>query len=183
MLQQPQRLNSKGERYVIGPTGAPMTLNDLPPANTQRWVIRRKAEVVAAVRGGNWTQWPCPAASRLKVRMKAPAPDAAAAVSQPRAGLGRMNSDARAWRRHAALTQLLLVECHLEWDLERNIDQASRRILQAHVSLLNDRLPVHDEHQRGFRRHRNRDLLLKVLFHLRLDRVLRPQRTFDVARQ
>jgi hypothetical protein len=52
MLQQPQRLNSKGERYVIGPTGAPLTLNDLPPPNTQRWVIRRKAEVVAAVRGG-----------------------------------------------------------------------------------------------------------------------------------
>ena len=37
---------------MIGPTGAPLTLNDLPPANTQRWVIRRKAEVVAAVRGG-----------------------------------------------------------------------------------------------------------------------------------
>ena len=52
MLQQPQRLNSKGERYVIGPTGAPLTINDLPPPNTQRWVIRRKAEVVAAVRGG-----------------------------------------------------------------------------------------------------------------------------------
>jgi hypothetical protein len=52
MLQQPQRLNSKGERYVIGPTGAPLTLDDLPPSNTQRWVIRRKAEVVAAVRGG-----------------------------------------------------------------------------------------------------------------------------------
>ena len=51
MLQQ-QRLNSKGERYVIGPTGAPLTLADLPPANTQRWVIRRKAEVVAAVHGG-----------------------------------------------------------------------------------------------------------------------------------
>ena len=51
MLQQ-QRLNSKGEKYVIGPTGAPLTLSDLPPQNTQRWVIRRKAEVVAAVRGG-----------------------------------------------------------------------------------------------------------------------------------
>lgn len=50
MLQQ--RLNNKGEQYVIGPTGAPLTLNDLPPSNTQRWVIRRKAEVVAAVRGG-----------------------------------------------------------------------------------------------------------------------------------
>ena len=52
MLQQQQRLNNKGEKYVIGPTGAPLTLADLPPANTQRWVIRRKAEVVAAVRGG-----------------------------------------------------------------------------------------------------------------------------------
>ena len=51
MLQQ-QRTNSRGEKYVIGPTGAPLTLSDLPPANTQRWVIRRKAEVVAAVRGG-----------------------------------------------------------------------------------------------------------------------------------
>ena len=51
MLQQ-QRLNSKGEKYVIGPTGAPLTLADLPPENTQRWVIRRKAEVVAAVHGG-----------------------------------------------------------------------------------------------------------------------------------
>jgi len=51
MLQQ-QRLNNKGEKYVIGPTGAPLTLSDLPPPNTQRWVIRRKAEVVAAVHGG-----------------------------------------------------------------------------------------------------------------------------------
>ena len=51
MLQQ-QRTNSRGEKYVIGPTGAPLTLSDLPPATTLRWVIRRKAEVVAAVRGG-----------------------------------------------------------------------------------------------------------------------------------
>jgi hypothetical protein len=51
MLQQ-QRLNSRGEKYVIGPTGAPLTLDDLPPGDTERWVIRRKAEVVAAVRGG-----------------------------------------------------------------------------------------------------------------------------------
>ncbi|MGZ8364232.1 MAG: CtrA inhibitor SciP [Caulobacteraceae bacterium] len=50
--QQPHRVNARGERYVIGPMGAPLTLNDLPPANTERWVIRRKAEVVAAVRGG-----------------------------------------------------------------------------------------------------------------------------------
>lgn len=38
--------------YVIGPDGSPLTIADLPPTNTKRWVIRRKAEVVAAVRGG-----------------------------------------------------------------------------------------------------------------------------------
>jgi len=36
----------------MGPDGSPLTIADLPPANTRRWVIRRKAEVVAAVRGG-----------------------------------------------------------------------------------------------------------------------------------
>jgi hypothetical protein len=39
-------------RYVIGPDGSPLTVADLPPDDTKRWVIRRKAEVVAAVRGG-----------------------------------------------------------------------------------------------------------------------------------
>ncbi|MDX2264215.1 MAG: DUF1153 domain-containing protein [Hyphomicrobiales bacterium] len=39
-------------KYVIGPDGSPLTVADLPPTNTKRWVIRRKAEVVAAVRGG-----------------------------------------------------------------------------------------------------------------------------------
>src|SRR5215208_8392636 len=39
-------------KYVIGPDGSPLTINDLPPPDTKRWVIRRKAEVVAAVRGG-----------------------------------------------------------------------------------------------------------------------------------
>ena len=38
--------------YVIGPDGTPLTIKDLPPPSTKRWVIRRKAEVVAAVRGG-----------------------------------------------------------------------------------------------------------------------------------
>jgi hypothetical protein len=38
--------------YVIGPNGDVITKADLPPANTKRWVIRRKAEVVVAVRGG-----------------------------------------------------------------------------------------------------------------------------------
>jgi hypothetical protein len=53
LQQQPQtRTNSRGEAYVIGPTGAPLTIRDLPPTDTGRWVIRRKAEVVAAVRGG-----------------------------------------------------------------------------------------------------------------------------------
>ena len=39
-------------RYVIGPDGTPLTLADLPPQDTTRWVIRRKATLVAAVRGG-----------------------------------------------------------------------------------------------------------------------------------
>lgn len=37
---------------VIGPLGESLTLDTLPPANTTRWVVRRKAEVVAAVNGG-----------------------------------------------------------------------------------------------------------------------------------
>jgi hypothetical protein len=37
---------------VTGPDGGRLRLGDLPPANTRRWVIRRKAEVVTAVRGG-----------------------------------------------------------------------------------------------------------------------------------
>ena len=37
---------------VIGPAGKLLTVDDLPPPNTKRWVIRRKAEVVAAVRHG-----------------------------------------------------------------------------------------------------------------------------------
>jgi hypothetical protein len=39
-------------RFVIGPDGRVLTVADLPPRNTKRWVIRRKAELVAAVRGG-----------------------------------------------------------------------------------------------------------------------------------
>jgi len=37
---------------VIGPHGRNLTIDELPPPNTTRWVIRRKAEVVAAVEGG-----------------------------------------------------------------------------------------------------------------------------------
>ncbi len=47
MPEQPSRPNG-----VIGPTGKPLTFEDLPPPNTKRWVISRKAEVVIAVRNG-----------------------------------------------------------------------------------------------------------------------------------
>jgi hypothetical protein len=39
-------------RYVIGPDGGPLTVADLPPRDTKRWVVRRKAVLVSAVRGG-----------------------------------------------------------------------------------------------------------------------------------
>jgi hypothetical protein len=39
-------------KFVIGPNNATLTLPDLPPPHTRRWVSRRKAEVVAAVQGG-----------------------------------------------------------------------------------------------------------------------------------
>ena len=39
-------------RYVIGPDGSVLTIADLPAADTTRWVVSRKAQVVAAVRGG-----------------------------------------------------------------------------------------------------------------------------------
>lgn len=42
-----QRLGNVG----VG-RGGITSLNDLPPPNTKRWVIRRKAEVVAGVRSG-----------------------------------------------------------------------------------------------------------------------------------
>ena len=38
--------------YFIGPNGNVVTIADLPSSMTTRWVIRRKAEVVLAVRGG-----------------------------------------------------------------------------------------------------------------------------------
>lgn len=37
---------------VVGPLGEPLTLDTLPPPSTSRWIVRRKAEVVAAVDGG-----------------------------------------------------------------------------------------------------------------------------------
>ena len=38
-------------KYVTGPNGTPLSIADLPDPGT-RWVIRRKAEVIAAIRGG-----------------------------------------------------------------------------------------------------------------------------------
>lgn len=37
---------------VRGPDGSPLTIADLPAPDTKRWVVSRKAKVVAAVRGG-----------------------------------------------------------------------------------------------------------------------------------
>ncbi len=42
--------DEKATHRVIGPDGKLLTLDDLPPPETKRWVARRKAEVVAAVR-------------------------------------------------------------------------------------------------------------------------------------
>jgi hypothetical protein len=47
------KAESKGPSgRVIGPDGFVRTLVNLPSPNTKRWVARRKAEIVSAVRGG-----------------------------------------------------------------------------------------------------------------------------------
>jgi hypothetical protein len=49
------RKTERSERmgdYVVGADGAIITAADLPRTGTTRWVPRRKAQVVAAVRGG-----------------------------------------------------------------------------------------------------------------------------------
>lgn len=51
-MRNEQMRNRRYLRYVVGPDGSPLTIPDLPPADTKRWVIRKKAEVVVAVRGG-----------------------------------------------------------------------------------------------------------------------------------
>lgn len=38
--------------HVIGPFGERLAIEDLPRPDTTRWTIRRKAEIVAVVRGG-----------------------------------------------------------------------------------------------------------------------------------
>jgi hypothetical protein len=47
-----EQQNTVRPAKVIGPLGEPLTLDSLPPSSTTRWVVRRKAEVVAAVNGG-----------------------------------------------------------------------------------------------------------------------------------
>lgn len=37
---------------AVGPDGHPLSVDDLPSPDTRRWVARRKAEVVSAVRAG-----------------------------------------------------------------------------------------------------------------------------------
>jgi transposase len=47
-----QQTNLTRPDAIVGPLGEALNRETLPPANTSRWVVRRKAEVVAAVNGG-----------------------------------------------------------------------------------------------------------------------------------
>jgi Protein of unknown function (DUF1153) len=47
-----QSSEGNSKNHVIGPCGHVLTRETLPTEGTKRWVPRRKAEVVAAVRGG-----------------------------------------------------------------------------------------------------------------------------------
>jgi len=46
------RAQPKPPTSIVGPAGQRLSIEDLPPPNTKRWVVRRKAEVVTAVRAG-----------------------------------------------------------------------------------------------------------------------------------
>lgn len=48
----PASLDPVRPAWVPGPGGTRITIADLPPPTTTRWVVRRKAEVLAAVNGG-----------------------------------------------------------------------------------------------------------------------------------
>ena len=49
-VHQRAALADRGSGRTPGlPLGEPLTLDSLPPPDTMRWVVRRKAEVVAAV--------------------------------------------------------------------------------------------------------------------------------------
>ena len=47
-----RKLAGESRPTIIGPDGNALTIDNLPPADTKRWVPRRKAEVVAVVCGG-----------------------------------------------------------------------------------------------------------------------------------
>ncbi|MEZ5669637.1 MAG: DUF1153 domain-containing protein [Alphaproteobacteria bacterium] len=40
------------EDVILDTVGTPTSVDDLPPPHTKRWVIKRKAQVVAGVRSG-----------------------------------------------------------------------------------------------------------------------------------
>jgi hypothetical protein len=44
--------NTRSVAHVVGPDGDVLTLADLPPPDTVRWMPRKKARLVAAVCGG-----------------------------------------------------------------------------------------------------------------------------------
>jgi hypothetical protein len=48
---QPQSREAESTEWLLD-IGSGVSLDSLPPPETKRWVIRRKAEVVAAVRAG-----------------------------------------------------------------------------------------------------------------------------------
>jgi hypothetical protein len=49
---QEASLDGKRQEAIVGPDGYLMTVRDLPPSGTERWIPRRKAIVVFAVAGG-----------------------------------------------------------------------------------------------------------------------------------
>lgn len=51
-VDDPTRTSEKLGQNIFGMEGEPITMDSLPAPDTKRWVIRRKAAVVAAVRGG-----------------------------------------------------------------------------------------------------------------------------------
>ncbi|MDD4615697.1 MAG: DUF1153 domain-containing protein [Alphaproteobacteria bacterium] len=52
MNQKKPSFSTDGEQVKIVRISREKDLSHLPPPNTQRWVVRRKAQVVAAIRGG-----------------------------------------------------------------------------------------------------------------------------------
>jgi hypothetical protein len=52
MSQKKPAFSTSGDQVKIVRISRDKDLSHLPPPNTQRWVVRRKAQVVAAVRNG-----------------------------------------------------------------------------------------------------------------------------------